>query len=87
MGQKRPVKAKSMFLGQKKDSVVFFDSQGAIYFNHILKGAWVNSMYIRIVLRIFMKVVKKKRPNGSPSILRMTILRTTNLRTTNPRNS
>jgi hypothetical protein len=42
--------------------LIFFDLQGVTYINTVSKGTMANSAFIRIVLGIFMMVVKKKRP-------------------------
>jgi hypothetical protein len=38
----------------------FFYSQGEIYTNHITMGSMVNSVFIRMALHMFVKVLKKK---------------------------
>jgi hypothetical protein len=48
-----------MPLRKKTIVMVFFDSQGEIYTNHVTKGALVNLMFIRTALHRYLKVLKK----------------------------
>jgi hypothetical protein len=50
-----------MCLKQNKNVFVFFNSQDAIYINHVPKRARVNSVYIRTALSRNMKVLKRRR--------------------------
>jgi len=45
----------------KQRVLVFFDSKGLIYTNHVPRGILVNTNYIVEALGRFMKVFRKKR--------------------------
>jgi hypothetical protein len=61
-GQPGPIKARVHARRSKKMVLMFFNANGVIYMNYILKGETVNAEYIKKSLARFLKIFRKKRP-------------------------
>ncbi len=61
-GKPGPIKARVHASRTKQMVMAFFDSRGLIYSHIIPKGAKINATYIVMVLGIFLKKLRQKRP-------------------------
>ncbi len=61
-GQPGPVKAKVHATRTKQMVLAFFDSKGLLYTNYMPGGTTINANYIVEALGMFMKILRKKRP-------------------------